>query len=364
MPVDGTIQLAYQDTAWFNDPLNAEIILKEGQHVYLSDGTDEFLSAYVVGDGVTELQDLPWKGLIYPTGVQSVTGVNVDNIDPTNPVVNEQQVMFSPDTNSYMSVTNNDLSFLIGSDGTNFSSIGVSSLGVQLDDNGLAGSKPLMLDANKRIKGLTSAIWGTFINTLSSKTTPVNADSIEISDSAASNTAKKVSLTNFKSFLKTYFDTLYTTTSAVASQITTALSGYYQGKITNTLQCQFTATTFADSTTYYFATIPLNAATVSATARRFRMPFTGLITKVYFNSASGTATSSQDIELRIKNVTSGTTTVVGNVRFDNITNNISFTGLTIAGSENDEFECILVVQVLTTNGVGSNCSLQLYLERN
>lgn len=85
MPVDGTIQLAYQDTAWFNDPLNAEIILKEGQHVYLSDGTDEFLSAYVVGDGVTELQDLDWKGLIYPSGVQSVTGVYVDNTDSDNP---------------------------------------------------------------------------------------------------------------------------------------------------------------------------------------------------------------------------------------------------------------------------------------
>lgn len=87
MPVDGTIQLAYQDTAWFNDPLNAEIILKEGQHVYLSDGTDEVLSAYVVGDGVTELQYLDWKGLIYPSGVQSVTGVNVDNTDPVNPVI-------------------------------------------------------------------------------------------------------------------------------------------------------------------------------------------------------------------------------------------------------------------------------------
>jgi len=86
MPVDGTIQLAYQDTAWFNDPLNAEIILKEGQHVYLSDGADEFLSAYVVGDGITELQNLPWKGLII--GVQSVTGSNVDNTDPVNPVVN------------------------------------------------------------------------------------------------------------------------------------------------------------------------------------------------------------------------------------------------------------------------------------
>lgn len=65
MPVNGSIQLAYEDTAWF--AANPTIVLLEGQHVYLSDGTDEFLSAYVVGDGVNELQDLPWKGLVDTT---------------------------------------------------------------------------------------------------------------------------------------------------------------------------------------------------------------------------------------------------------------------------------------------------------
>jgi len=224
MAVNGSIQLAYQDTAWF--AANPTLVLLEGQHVYLSDGSDEFLSAYVVGDGVTELQDLPWKGLIYPSGVQSVTGPNVDDTDPFNPIVNEQQVMYSPDTNTYISVTNNNLAYILGGNGTNYSSLAASSLGVELNDNNLAGSKPLMLDVNKRIKGLTAAIWGSFIVALTGKTTPIDADSINISDSAASGTAKKVSLTNFKAFLKTYFDTIYTTTSAVATQITTALSGY------------------------------------------------------------------------------------------------------------------------------------------
>jgi len=37
---------------------------------------------------------------------------------------------------------------------------------------------------------------------------------------------KKGAWSLFKSVLKTYFDTIYTTTTAVASQITTALSGY------------------------------------------------------------------------------------------------------------------------------------------
>lgn len=96
-------------------------------------------------------------------GVQSVSGTNVDNTDPLNPVINDE---------------------------------------------------------------LTASNFGTFTVGLTSKTTPITTDSIVISDIAASNNAKKVSLSNFRTFLKTYFDTIYTTTSAVATQITTALSGY------------------------------------------------------------------------------------------------------------------------------------------
>lgn len=56
---------------------------------------------------------------------------------------------------------------------------------------------------------LTNTIFGTWIFGLTSKTTPVNADSIVISDSADSNKAKNVTFTNLKAFLKTYFDTIY-----------------------------------------------------------------------------------------------------------------------------------------------------------
>lgn len=44
---------------------------------------------------------------------------------------------------------------------------------------------------------------------VSAKTTPVDADSIAVIDSEASNTLKKSTWTNIKAFLKTYFDTLY-----------------------------------------------------------------------------------------------------------------------------------------------------------
>lgn len=55
----------------------------------------------------------------------------------------------------------------------------------------------------------TVATIGSLIDGATAKTTPVNADTIAISDSAASGILKKLSFTNLKTFLKTYFDTLY-----------------------------------------------------------------------------------------------------------------------------------------------------------
>ena len=56
------------------------------------------------------------------------------------------------------------------------------------------------------------------------KTTLVDADEITGQDSASSFALIRTTWLNVKVFLKTYFDTIYTTTSAVASQITSALS--------------------------------------------------------------------------------------------------------------------------------------------
>lgn len=60
--------------------------------------------------------------------------------------------------------------------------------------------------------GLFSTIW-TWIQSkfaaASSKTTPIDADSFNLVDSADSNAAKRVTGTNLKAYLKTYLDTLY-----------------------------------------------------------------------------------------------------------------------------------------------------------
>lgn len=83
-----------------------------------------------------------------------------------------------------------------------------------LNSNALAGSGDLDL--------------GTVINGLTAKTTPVDADYIGLMDSAASNAAKKLSWSNIKATLKTYFDTLYKSTTpgfrSLSDNTTTVLS--------------------------------------------------------------------------------------------------------------------------------------------
>jgi hypothetical protein len=132
-PSEIGVSLGNKSVAWFT--ANDTLVLGNGQHVYLTDGAAEFVDAYVVGDGVTELQNLPWKGL-----------KNEVNVNTIGAAINAASTATPNDTDLVMSV-----------------------------------------DAS---------------------------------------VAKKNTWTQIKAFLKTYFDTIYTTTSAVASQITTALSGY------------------------------------------------------------------------------------------------------------------------------------------
>jgi hypothetical protein len=72
---------------------------------------------------------------------------------------------------------------------------------------------------------------GSAINGVTAKATPVDADTIPLIDSAASNTLKKFSWANLKAVLKTYFDTLYAGISHTQAWSTitstpTTLSGY------------------------------------------------------------------------------------------------------------------------------------------
>lgn len=58
------------------------------------------------------------------------------------------------------------------------------------------------------VKALIFTAFGPLIAAATAKTTPVDADNLLLADSAATNASKKVSLTNFKAFLNTYFNAL------------------------------------------------------------------------------------------------------------------------------------------------------------
>ncbi|TPK18051.1 hypothetical protein [Mesorhizobium sp. B2-5-7] len=67
----------------------------------------------------------------------------------------------------------------------------------------------------------------TAIHAATSKTTPVDADELGIADSAATFGLKKLTWANVKATLKSYFDTLYTSTTLARREVLTANRTYF-----------------------------------------------------------------------------------------------------------------------------------------
>lgn len=112
-----------------------------------------------------------------------------------------------------------------------------------------------------------------------SKTTPVDADVLPILDSAAANILKKVTWTNIKATLKTYFDTLYATAGTYVTAGAATGSGLTQA--TGKLLGRTTASTGAIE-----EITPGSTLTFAAGSLDVARPFTlGAVT----NTTSGTA---------------------------------------------------------------------------
>lgn len=83
------------------------------------------------------------------------------------------------------------------------------------------------LAALQRLDRLGSTDVGGTLHAATAKTTPVDADTMPLIDSAASNVLKKVTWANIKATLKTYFDTLYVALSG--AQTITGLKTFSAG---------------------------------------------------------------------------------------------------------------------------------------
>lgn len=96
-------------------------------------------------------------------------------------------------------------------------------------------------DSGTTNKYATLANIGTIATGATAKTAPVDADTMPINDSEASNVLKKVTWANIKATLKTYFDTLYqpvasvltNTTASFTTALETKLNGIATGATAN-----------------------------------------------------------------------------------------------------------------------------------
>jgi len=106
---------------------------------------------------------------------------------------------------------------------------------------------------------------GTAIDGATAKTTPVDADTVALIDSAAGNVLKKLSWANIKATAKTYFDTLYQAVLVSGTNIKTVNSTSLLGSGDIAIS-GLTGFTAAESTSSPNATIPVASLTANNAA--------------------------------------------------------------------------------------------------
>lgn len=159
--------------------------------------------------------------------VQQGAGIIIDTADPLNPAI-------SLDSDSVFDKENDTLDDI--GDGTTYkrmtaaekTKIGYLTVTGAIDLDAM-DTKLDGIEANADVTDAGNV--GSSIDGASAKTTPIDADTMPLIDSAAGNVLKKVTWANIKATLKSYFDTLYATVShthafsSLTSKPTT-LSGY------------------------------------------------------------------------------------------------------------------------------------------
>jgi hypothetical protein len=387
------IRLGYKDSAWFT--ANATLVLKEGQTVHLlQTGT------YKIGDGTTQLSVLLFLGssatstdLIVATVVNK-TGVNLL-------AANYQAVKISTAQGQRLAVdfaqANNDIN--------STDTIGLIAQNINVNQEGLINILGQIIEVNTT-GSLQSETWADgdvlyLSTTVAGKITNIKPTGlvghlvvlgyVEYAHAIHGKIYVKITngfeldelhnvyvnpatLANNDALIYESSSQLWKNKQVITQTVTSGVTDkapsedavfkYVSANEYSSIQCQFSAINLADSTTYFFGQISSAPLTSTNLSRRFRAPFTGKIITVYFIGLSATVTSSQDCSLIIKNVNTNISTTLGNVRFDNVSFYYDFTGLTIAASDGDQLEFQLVTPLLTTNGVGSVCTINVIFKKD
>ena len=185
---------------------------------------------FKIGDGVTA-----WSGLPY---ANSTSGGTWGSIIGT--LSNQTDLQTALDNKLNLSGSNANQDIDIGNNGLNAKNIKIkgtggaghlalkhqsSSITASTSESSLgadSSGNPVWKNDGNAIRSIQL---DNSANTATNYTTPLDADKMSIWD-VANSVLKSVTWLNIKATLKTYFDTIYTTTSAVATQITTALLPY------------------------------------------------------------------------------------------------------------------------------------------
>jgi hypothetical protein len=195
--VNAEIKMQGNDNAFFTT--NAAVVYPANIQIFHTDGRYKFT------DGVTDLATLPFLGSGGGGAVETVTGTNVDNTDPLNPIVLEQTTIAGEtietqnnkgQANGYVELDGSNRILFPAQSSPTIKSIlrNINSASRNYIFPDKAGTMAMIDDAN----------------TYTNYTTPLDTDKTTIFETAAS-TLRSLTWANIKATLKTYFDALYQT---------------------------------------------------------------------------------------------------------------------------------------------------------